>query len=164
MKAGAVAMIDALGFRGIWDRWPAAEVMGNMHALKQRVEDDLRQIGTQPEMQFDATFLSDTVVLGLSLPATIPNHVVLSAIYVGDIVSRILTYSARSSTPLTYRGAITCGDYEIDASFVMGRAVDDAATCYELADAAIVWLAPSASSLVGAWLPGRPHNTHFLKQ
>ena len=163
MKAGAVAMIDALGFRGIWDRWPAAEVMRNMHAMKRRVEDELREIGTQPEMQFDATFLSDTVVFGLSLPTTIPNHIALSAIYVGDIVSRILTYSARSSTPLAYRGAITCGDYEIDTNFVMGSAVDEAATCYELADAAIVWLAPSASNLVGAWLHGQPHNTHFVQ-
>jgi hypothetical protein len=163
MKSGAVAMIDALGFRGIWDRWPAAEVFSNMHALKRRVENDLREIGTQPDMQFEATFLSDTIVLGLSLPGTIPNHIALSAIYVGDIVSRILNYSARSSTPLAYRGSITCGEYEIDANFIMGRAVDDAATCYDSADAAIVWLAPSASNLVGKWLHGQPHNTHFVK-
>jgi hypothetical protein len=137
--------------------------MVNMHVLKHRVEEDLREIGIQPEMQFEATFLSDTVVLGLSLPANIPNHVALSAIYIGDIVSRILTYSARSSTPLAYRGAVTCGEYEIDANFIMGRAVDDAATCYESAEAAIVWLAPSANDLVSAWLHGQPHNTHFVK-
>ncbi|CQR42279.1 hypothetical protein THICB3180067 [Thiomonas sp. CB3] len=163
MKSGAVAMIDALGFRGIWDRWPSAEVMANMHALKRRVEDDLRKIGAQPDMQFEATFLSDTVVLGLSLPGSDPNHVALSAIYVGDIVSRILTYSARSTTPFAYRGAIACGEYEIDSNFILGRAVDDAASCYELAEAAIVWLAPSANDVVGTWLHGQPHNTHFVR-
>ena len=95
MKAGAVAMIDGLGFRGIWDRYPPTEVMTNMHELKRRVESDLQQIGAQPEMQFDVTFLSDTIVLGLSLSPSIPNHIALSAIYVIDIVSRILAYSAR---------------------------------------------------------------------
>lgn len=163
MKAGAVAMIDGLGFRGIWDRYPPTEVMTNMHELKRRVESDLQQIGAQPEMQFDVTFLSDTIVLGLSLSPSIPNHIALSAIYVSDIVSRILAYSARSSTPITYRGAIACGEYEIDANFIMGRAIDDAASCYESADAAIVWLAPSASEPVGSWLQGQQNNTHLVK-
>lgn len=34
MKEGTVAMIDALGFRGIWDRWPPDQVLTNMHAMK----------------------------------------------------------------------------------------------------------------------------------
>lgn len=163
MKEGAVAMIDALGFRGIWDRWPPADILANMHALKDRLENDLREIATQPDMQFDATFLSDTIVLGLALPSSVPNHAALSAIYVGDIVARILAWSARSSTPLAYRGAIACGQYEISSHFIMGRAIDEAATYHESAEAAIVWLLPDARTLVGDWLRNQPNNTHFVR-
>jgi len=64
MKEGAVAIIDALGFRGIWDRWPPQEVLANMHELKTRLENDVKTMATQ--LQFEASFLSDTIVLGLA--------------------------------------------------------------------------------------------------
>ena len=38
MKKGAVAMIDALGFRGIWDRWPPEDILANMYTMKDRLE------------------------------------------------------------------------------------------------------------------------------
>lgn len=152
MKEGAVAMIDALGFRGIWDRWPPDQVLTNMHAMKDSLEEGLKDIATQPDMQFEATFLSDTVVIGLALPPSLPNHDALSLIYVTDIVTRVLTRSARSSTPLAYRGAVAYGEYEISSNFILGRAIDEAADNHESAQGAIVWLLPRAPgilSLVG---------------
>ena len=163
MKKGAVAMIDALGFRGIWDRWPPEDILANMYTMKDRLEQDLSEIATQPDMQFDATFLSDTIVLGLALPSTVPARAALSLIYVGDILTRILAWSARSSTPLAYRGAIAYGEYEIGSHFVMGRAIDEAASYHESAEGAIVWLLPDAKSLVGDWLHSQPRNTHLVR-
>lgn len=74
MKTGAVAMIDALGFRGIWGRFPSEVVIANMSSLKMQLERDLKELSAQPIMQFDATFLSDTIVMGLSIPETHSNR------------------------------------------------------------------------------------------
>jgi len=164
MKEGAVAMIDALGFRGIWGRCAPEEVIANMSNLKMKLESDLRDISTQPIMQFDATFLSDTIVLGLSLPDSVgSNRDALSVIYVTDILTRILAWSARSSTPLAYRGAVAYGEYEIQPHFIVGKAIDEAASYYELAQAAVVWLLPQARDIVANQLRGLPSNTHLVR-
>jgi hypothetical protein len=60
MKEGAVVMIDALGFRGIWPRWPADVVLADMHTLKERLEQAVRDVAKQPDLPLEATFLSDT--------------------------------------------------------------------------------------------------------
>lgn len=164
MKDGAVAMIDALGFRGIWARQSPEILLDNMSMLQIQVKKDLEAIATQPDMQFEATFLSDTIVVALALPETIPDRQALSIIYVSDIVGRILNYSARSTTPLTYRGVVTYGQYELRPQFILGKAIDEAASYHELAQAAVVWLLPHARDLVTEWLCRRtkPGNTHFV--
>lgn len=164
MKTGAVAMIDALGFRGIWGRCPPEAVIANMSNLKLRLESDLKELSTQPIMQFDATFLSDTIVVGLSLPETVgSNRDALSITFVTDILSRILAWSARSTTPLAYRGVVAYGDYEIQPHFIVGKAIDEAASYYELAQAAVVWLLPHSRDIVAQHLHGQPRNTHLVR-
>ncbi len=164
MKEGAVAIIDALGFRGIWGRFSPEVVIQNMSRLKTQLESDLKEISAQPIMQFDATFLSDTIVLGLSLPDTVgANRDALSVIFVTDILTRILAWSARSSTPLAYRGAVAYGEYEIQPHFIVGKAIDDAASCYELAQAAVVWLLPQTRDIVANHLRGQSHNSHLVR-
>src|SRR4051812_32862570 len=113
MKEGAVAMIDALGFRGIWGRYSPDVVIANMSSLKMQLDRDIEELSTQPIMQFESTFLSDTIVIGLSLPEAVgSNRNALSITFVTDILARILAWSARSSTPLAYRGAVAYGEYE----------------------------------------------------
>ena len=163
MKEGAVAMIDALGFRGIWGRCVPEEVIANMSSLKMQLESDLREISAQPIMQFDATFLSDTIVIGLSLPDTLSNRDALSVTFVTDILTRILAWSARSSTPLAYRGVVAYGEYEIQPHFIVGKAIDEAASYYELAQAAVVWLLPQTRDIVANQLRGLPSNTHLIR-
>lgn len=164
MKEGAVAMIDALGFRGIWNRCSPEVVIANMTALKMQLESDLKEISTQPIMQFDATFLSDTIVVGLSLPDSVgSNRDSLSVVFVTDILTRILAWSARSSTPLAYRGAVTYGEYEIQPHFIVGQAIDDAANYFERAQAAVIWLSPQARDMVAQQLRRQPRNTHLIR-
>jgi hypothetical protein len=69
--------------------------------------------------------------------------------------------------PIAYRGCISFGDYEMDERFIIGKAVNDAAEHYELADAALVWLTPSALEVwnstasvrrQGEWNRFHPHS------
>jgi len=140
MKEGAVALIDALGFRGIWRRSPPDQVLNKLSGMKGRVEADLAHIGSQPEMQFEAAFLSDTIAIALALPDTVPakDRAALSVIYVTDIVARILYYAANGPVPLAYRGAVAYGEYEVGPHFLLGEAIDEVAGAHESADGALV--------------------------
>lgn len=162
MKHGAVAIIDALGFRGIWDRWPSGTVLENMHALKEHLVSSVKAIAVQPDIQFEVTFLSDTIIIGLSLPSEAANRAAMSVVYVSDLVTQVLAWTARSSTPLAYRGVVAYGEYEISAPFILGPAIDEAAAHHELAQGAVVWLLPSAKALAADWLKEQPRNTHLV--
>lgn len=163
MREGAVAVIDALGFRGIWRRYPPEAVIENMQSIKNQLEKDLREIGDQSKIQFDATFLSDTIIVGLSLSENDFREKALSIIYVTDILTRILAWSARSSTPLSYRGAVSYGRYRIEPSFIVGEAIDEATSYHESAQGAVVWLLPNTKDIVADWLKDEPKNTHLVK-
>ena len=163
MREGAVAVIDALGFRGIWRRYPPEIVIENMQRVKDQFEKDLREIGDQSKIQFDAAFLSDTIIIGLSLPDNDFREKALSIIYVTDVLTRILAWSARSSTPLSYRGAVSYGKYIIEPSFIVGEAIDEATIYHESAQGALVWLLPNTKDIVADWLRNQPKNTHLVK-
>ena len=64
--------------------------------------------------------------------------------------------------PLSYRGAVGFGDYALDANFIIGPAVDEAAAAHETAQAAIVWLLPRAREHVSRWLGPQPTSTHLV--
>ena len=162
MKEGAVAVIDALGFRGIWRRFSPQIVIENMHGIKKQLENDLLEIGGQGEMKFDVAFLSDTIILGLSLPENDYREKSLSIIYVTDILTRILAWSARSSTPLSYRGAVSYGRFIIEPSFVVGEAIDEATSYHESAQGAVIWLLPSTKDKVTDWLKDF-NKTHLVR-
>ena len=163
MREGAVAVIDALGFRGVWRRYAPETVIENMQKIKIQLEKDLKNIGSQSKMKFDATFLSDTIIIGLSLPEDEDKGKALSIIYVTDILTRILAWSARSSTPLSYRGVVSYGKYIIEPSFIVGEAIDEAANYHESAQGAVVWLLPSTKNRVEDWLKDQPKNTHLVR-
>ena len=163
MREGAVAVIDALGFRQIWRKYPPEVVIENMRKIKDQLEKDLREIGDRSKIQFDATFLSDTIIVGLSLPENEYREKALSIIYLTDILTRILAWFARSSTPLSYRGVVSYGSYIIEHPFIVGEAIDEATTYHESAQGAVIWLLPNPKDMVANWLKDQPKNTHLVK-
>src|SRR5258708_32142427 len=71
MRSGAVAMLDALGFKGIWNRFDWREIISALLAIKGEVLADgdslaagLRKI----PFDLDVRFFSDTVFLAASIP------------------------------------------------------------------------------------------------
>jgi len=164
MNTGAVALIDAMGFRGIWERHSADEVLRSLKDTKNWLELRLReQFSSQPWMQCEVAFVSDTIAISMALNESTPNREVMSVVYLGDVISWVLDKVLRSHVPLAYRGAIAVGDYEVSPHFLIGRAIDEAADGYGLAQGAFVWLMPAAREHVAQWLEPQPQNTHLVK-
>lgn len=75
MKQGAVAIFDALGFKGIWNREDPDKVIAKLHAFERAVDEELRDLRGRtgalgPDLGIETSasvaLLSDTVVIGCS--------------------------------------------------------------------------------------------------
>lgn len=163
MTKGAVALLDALGFKGIWQRcepWTPDDVVAKLKDAAQRAKTEREADeahGFTDLISLDVHFLSDTVVLAAEAggPAgryTEPDHLIF---YLCEKVTQF-TENMLDDTqgpPIAYRGAIAYGDFMIDRPFILGPAVDEAAEAERLADGAFVWLCPTALRALGDRTP-----------
>lgn len=185
MKTGTVAMLDALGFKGIWNR-PDVRVDPNslMRKLQELAAESERAMdesfGDAERRQMLATdsgnllesvrasFLSDTIVVGVSVKPrdTLPHLYTESNRRQADVlwlaarvlavkltclvVSRIIALASVSEPALAYRGTLAEGQFELLDRFLLGPAVDEAASNMDRAQGAFVWMAPSAAELWSA--------------
>jgi hypothetical protein len=168
MRVGALAMFDALGFKGIWSRPGIREnpelVISKLRDLESRVSAFLdRDFGGNRNDavknplnvlgQCSVSFLSDTVVLGVATktPEELEPHSIREENYRGwslTVAARfanfILREAAKSEPSLAYRGCISYGEFALENNFIVGRAVDAAAEAMDRAQGAFVWFAPEA--------------------
>lgn len=164
MNTGAVALIDALGFRGIWGRHKPDDVLTALKATKDWMETRIdAQFSSQPGMHCHVAFLSDTIAVSMTLDGSAQNREAISVMYLGDVISWALAQTLRSSVPLAYRGAIAVGSYEVSPHFLIGQAIDEAAGAHEIAQGAFIWVTPGARGHVARWLKDQPRNTHLVK-
>jgi hypothetical protein len=111
-------------------------------------------------------FISDTVVIGFANKGEQDPvfSIMMAARYAGEVARLGLQRPA----PWAYRGVVTYGQFVMhdSGSFFVGPAVDEAAGLYEKAEAALIWLAPSArakmtkatpSDFQGAMARGKHH-------
>jgi len=173
MRHGAVAMIDALGFKGIWDRNGVSPdaVLDKLRGMRDAAAaHQYRRVPTGhlkdsvPEEydildKAELCFLSDTIVIAVpaspeSEKQTRTGHH-FSVLYhfhairqLAAIVSDVLRSAAQGAPVLAYRGCMAVGDFIVEQPFVIGPAVDEAATHMDRAQGAFTWLAPSAED---AW-------------
>lgn len=166
MKRGAFVMLDALGYKGIWNRPEVKDAPGRVIERMVRLRDEAkvqvaRMLGRPlPELRADPTnayddfkmsFLSDTIAIGIWIKPTLYADdermrdrfaVMFGAAFASAIMRSALTEAPR----LAFRGALSVGDFEIseDGIFIAGPAVDDAAAMHERAQGAFVWVTPSA--------------------
>jgi hypothetical protein len=163
MKTGAVALIDALGFRGIWERHVPDDVLAELNTMKDWLETRVKaQFCLQPWIQCEAAFLSDTIAISMALDESAENRDALSVLYLAEVISWVLDRALRSSISLAYRGAIAVGSYEVSSHVLIGPAIDDAAYAHELAQGAVVWLSPGARDQVSQWLTDHPQNARLV--
>ncbi len=144
-------MLDALGFKGIWKRAGGAQqVLAKMKSLSQHAS-EVHRLGKRPgaPLNFKCRCISDTVVIGIwpsDEAATADREQTLQAsiILAKSLVSELCKVAVDGDLALAYRGAIAVGQFEMEGGFIVGPAVDEAASLMELAEGALVWLAPSA--------------------
>lgn len=163
MHIGAVAILDALGFKGIWGVHGADAVLDKMRRVRRKLELRAPQHqalaagfhsgNLQHDLQCAVLFLSDTIVYACSVPSFAPETDPRRL----ELLSGLCVYMACAGAheaiatgaiyppSINYRGAVAFGEFQIDGNFLIGPAVDAAAEQCEIADAAMVHIVPGAT-------------------
>jgi hypothetical protein len=179
MKRGAVAIVDALGFKGIWKRHPAGEVLAKLRGFKEDVAErraDLLERARRlrehlgVEFEIHVTLLSDTVVLGVTRKIVghrdrrdLNDVDSVALVSVARITAQLLVKAGQRPPALAYRGCIATGEFDMEDTFIIGPAVDEAAQWMDEAEAAVVWLTASAKdAFVAAGFDKDPELTAVL--
>lgn len=130
MNKAAVAFVDILGFKGIWQRLDSMLVLKILKGVKERIETNYKHPapnkGWPKSSNPKVTLLSDTVVIVIESDE--PHCLLLMANIINDLSCYFYEYK------LFFRGAISYGEYEQDDSTFIGPAIDDVAGWYESAD------------------------------
>jgi hypothetical protein len=160
MRQGAVAVFDALGFKGIWNREDPDKVIAKLNALKYEVNEELADLHSRTnalgkelgiETEVGVAMLSDTVVIGVG--GKIVDHHDrreqgdcdwLAVLALARMTGKVLVRAARTPPALAYRGCISVGRFDMAGNFIIGPAIDEAVEAMDAANAAVVWLTPTA--------------------
>ena len=163
MQVGAVAFLDALGFKGIWRSADPAVVLEKLQALKERLE----KARVRPDEPSDASgfrswvlFLSDTLVIASTANyfKPRPEDEMFPLWFVCLGAADAVAAAAENDPTLVYRGSVAFGKFEIRQQFLIGPAIDEAAEAEKLADGALIWLCPSAIRIMEQISPSNPLN------
>jgi hypothetical protein len=155
MQEGAFALIDCLGWKGIWKRTkdPNSAIKKLVRAEKdaKKAVSDFQRLFKRHnvELKTDITMLSDTIAI--SCPYIDQGEArEIEEFFKGFSVQLVVLVAAKFLQLLIYdqpyimlRGCIVYGEHIIENNFIVGPAVDQAAVSYEIADGAFVWLHPN---------------------
>lgn len=161
-KRGFVALLDALGTKGVWEGGGAADYAERLQALVTDARsfdpsgDGMRSSVYAPGVRFDAevrvSALSDTIFLGYSVSEPMPHAVVLFAVHLAFVFQKAL------ERHILLRGAAAFGYMRARGGVFMGPAVDDAAGRYECGDWAGIMAAPTLVSALDGWREAIPRS------
>ena len=160
MQEGAFALIDCLGFKGIWKRSqdnPDIVLNKLMQIDKDAKETEgrLKAYAENQAIKLEVNFvmLSDTIAISapyfpLNLDKKIEDfHKGLLVQSVCMLASKFIQLFMLDEPYLALRGYVTFGQHSMKENFIVGPAVDEAAVNYEIADGAFVWLHPEATQM-----------------
>jgi hypothetical protein len=164
MRKRAFVMLDALGFKGIWKKHKPSVVLYKMNSIKAAIDDDLKRARLKGVYKDSASvlrkvstsFLSDTIIIEVQtkpLPGMSEEITNGLAILIAMLRASAIIQTAVETEPrLLYRGTAAFGRCTKMRDFVIGPAVDEVAATMNLAQGALVWLAPSA---IPVWKAGQ---------
>lgn len=163
MREGAFALIDCLGFKGIWKRG-GHRTSEELREYQYRLIEKLRtitkevpklvRVGARPYRRFSepvvpgVNLLSDSVAISLQYDEELPpkgrykNYLAWLAC---ESTLKVLDRFRRDNPTLVLRGCITYGEHINEGNFIVGPAVDDAAEGMDIGQGAFVWLHPTAA-------------------
>lgn len=166
LDVGSVAILDAMGFKGIWKRHRVNAILAKLERLVKiagKLEEfwgDTKHIegqtltddGTYKPMTFvleqpnlSIKFMSDTIVIGSVAKSTDDEDMAGSLWNVARMCALVAYLGRRPpASRLLYRGTIASGKFLMSENFLIGEAIDEAAELFELSQIPCTWLAPSA--------------------
>jgi hypothetical protein len=164
MKEGAFALIDCLGFKGIWAR-SEGKILEKISSINQVVRDSMPEFLKQTKVEIDLglydygiKLLSDSVAINVhkKLDANIIEHSEL--VVIAGLVKAVAHLYLSGEPHLVLRGCVAYGRYAINENFIVGPAVDAAAEYMDSAEGAFVWYLPPASRMLEEYcdLENRP--------
>jgi hypothetical protein len=145
-ELGAVAFLDVLGMRGIWQQ--DTNMLKKLHALIQETIKRSKEISDPyaNTIEFQNPRRGQEITKVLSISDTIALFTTGNSEKTIEIQAKIcawlLEYALLQGIPL--RGAISYGDYMLKDNITLGYAVDEAASWHEATDWIGVILSPSA--------------------
>ena len=180
---GALAMLDALGFKGLWRRpgLTHARILQRLQEIRIAVDAEVTRLLSGGALgsgfvnrqalpnkyyvdRIPLAFLSDTVVVGVCVRTdrfpTLDDADGAAVALAGTFASVVLREAIANSPRFALRGCLAAGEFSIDDDerFIVGPAVDEAATLQNEAEAAVAWLAPSARRV---WTPATQQASAF---
>jgi hypothetical protein len=156
MREGAFALIDCLGFKGIWRRTDPQLLLKKLLEVEEAVR---QQVAEREELKFfkfspvvaRIRLLSDTVAISLQykhkedlIPSESDKNWLVMIMCL--LVVKILDIFITDEPPLVLRGCISYGEHISEGNFIVGQAVDDVAEHMNIAEGAFVWLLPKAAT------------------
>lgn len=154
VSTGAVAVIDALGFRAARKNHGVEKLV---HSVKRIREMTQQEVAVNQAFRLESgtvAAFSDTIIISMMAQWAFgesPNRSISNAVQsAAASASQLVAGAAFAPAGLGYRGCIAVGPLVVDDGVFVGEAIDEAAEWYERAAAAIVWLTPSASAALGA--------------
>jgi hypothetical protein len=144
LEVGAVALLDALGFKGIWNQYPPEDVVHSILNTRARAKRNAELYRRIDDLPIEAHAFSDTLVV--TVQGFPDANIALMSLALHVAFAQGI--AAVMPVPLLYRGCVTAGPLLANDGVFIGRAIDEASELYEAAAAGVVWLAPSA---VKAW-------------
>jgi hypothetical protein len=163
MRIGAFALLDCLGFKGIWQRHPPEKVMAKLAGLAEMLDKECTKQATELNAispgiaNMRVQLLSDTIAVSHLIgdyDMSLDEKRVKASI-VGMLctfVSRVVDSFLVGDAPLLLRGCVTYGAHVFEKQFIMGPAVDQAAEFEKLPNGAFVWFAPPADAAIRDFL------------
>lgn len=150
MLRGAVCLVDALGFKGLWQQYRTHTILAKLHEMRnatlrlaEHADAHVRHGRTHV-----VRFLSDTVVIACHSGRAVDlseADLDFDAVQTTAILANTLMRVALNAEPiLLYRGAIAVGTFTLDGNFLIGEAVDESAEAMDKADGAFIWTTPGA--------------------
>jgi hypothetical protein len=148
MDIGAIAFIDCLGFKGIWQKYSPEAVLEQLMSAEKKgreMANAFAQIVGPSSMKFACVSLSDTIVVSVThaQPTDVSEAVKGMLVGCAGIVGQQLAkHLIRAQHPIALRGCVTFGRFLVTDRHIIGPAIDEAATLHERANGAFIWLHP----------------------
>jgi hypothetical protein len=166
LRASAVALIDALGFKGIERQHDPGRAAAALQTARDAMATATDFVGQRAALYHNVlggrasikkAWFSDTIcvvaqqpeqpkVLGDFREIDVAAHLVDLVVVCAGFLLR--SAALATTVPLTFRGVISSGSALVEGSDIFfGPAIAEAADLYELAEGAFVWLTPGAAAL-----------------